>query len=457
MQSAISNDNLPKSMRYGLMSSNAVQAEAMLGRYSSVNGTSFSPTGSNEIRIKVKANGFLESSKHYLSFTVTGATANSNVDTHAGSFFDRVTIEANGNVVEQIQSYGLYNSIRQTYNCPFDKIFKNAAEAGAGQLEFKNQAADAGADDGKIIKVRPGSLGEGITATHSKVFCIQLQSGLLLNHHEKSLPNGLVELDIVLRLAGNNQALMAATGQAPVYTISDPALYCPVYQILNGDVMASYNQVVASEGVMWSGDTCKTYINSMTNGAGTKNLQINDRSLSCKGLVTAFRDEGVDSVINKYANGAYGFQDGTGTITSYKYLIGSKNYPQSDVNISTATNGLNVGRVSEETLKALAKHGEKYSEGTVDRHQLVGDILDLYASATDAASTDVPKGLISVDLKKFSDDGLRMIGLNTAANSSPNTLEVTHTAMAGALSATTFAIVEAFFQMSPTGSLTSVM
>lgn len=457
MQSAISNDNLPKSMRYGLMSANAVQAEAMLARYSSVNGTSYTSSGSNEIRIKCKANGFLESSKHYLSFTVTGAGANCNVDTSAQSFFDRVTIEANGNVVEQIQSYGLYASIRHTYNCPLDKIFKTAAEAGAGQLEFKNQAADAGADDGKIIKVRPGSLGEAITATHSKVFCIQLESGLLLNHHEKALPAGLVELDIVLRLAGNNQALIAATGQAPTYTISDPALYCPVYQILNGDVMASYNQVVASEGIMWSGDTCKTYINSMTNGAGTKNLQINDRSLSCKALVTAFRDEGVDSVIDKYANGAYGFQDGTGTITSYKYLIGSKNYPQSDVNISTATNGLNVGRVSEETLKALGKHGEKYAEGTVDRHQLVGNILDLYASATDAASTDVPKGLISVDLKKFSDDGLRMVGLNTAANSSPNTLEITHTALAGALSATTFSIVEIFFQMSPSGSLTSAM
>ncbi len=457
MQSAISNDNLPKSMRYGLMSANAVQAEAMLARYSSVNGTSFSPTGSNEIRLKVKANGFLESSKHYLSFTVTTATANCNVDTSAQSFFDRVTIEANGNVVEQIQQYSLYASIRHTYNSPLHKIFKTAAEAGAGQLEFKNQAADAGADDGKIIKVRPGSLGEAITATHSKVFCIQLESGLLLNHHNKALPNGLVELDIVLRLAGNNQALIAATGQAPTYTISDPALYCPVYQILNGDVMASYNQVVASEGIMWSGDTCKTYINSMTNGAGTKNLQINDRSLSCKALVTAFRDEGVDSVIDKYANGAYGFQDGTGTMTSYKYIIGSKNYPQSDVNISTATNGLNVGRCSQETLKALAKHGEKYAEGTVDRHQLVGNILDLFASATDAASTDVPKGLISVDLKKFSDDGLRMVGLNTAANSSPNTLEITHTALAGALSATTFSIVECFFQMSPNGSLTSAM
>ena len=453
----ISNDNLPKSMRYGLMSSNAVQAEAMLGRYSAVNGTSFSPTGSNEIRIKVKANGFLESSKHYLSFTVTTATADGSVDTHAGSFFDRVTIEANGNVVEQIQSYGLYNSIRHTYNSPLDKIFKHAAEAGAAQLEFKNEAADAGADDGKIIKVRPGSLGEKIVATNSKVFCIQLESGLLLNHHEKALPDGLVELDIVLRLAGNNQALLAASGQAPTYTISDPALYCPVYQILNGDVMASYKSVVAAEGVMWSGDTVKTYINSMTNGAGTKNLQINDRSLSCKALVTAFRQEGVDSLINKYANGAYGFKDSTGTITSYKYIIGSKNFPQSDVNINTATDGLNVGRVSEETLKALAKHGEKYCHGTVDRTALVGNILDIYASDANAASTSVPKGLVSVDLKKFSDSGLRMVGLNTAANSSPNTLEVTHTALAGALSATTFAIVEVFFQMSPTGSLTSAM
>lgn len=453
----ISNDNLPKSMRYGLMSSNAVQAEATLARYSSVNGTSYSPTGSSEIRIKVKANGFLETSKHYLSFTVTTATANGSVDTSAQSFFDRVEISANGNVVENIQSYGLYASIRHTYNSPLDKIFKHAAEAGAAQLEFKNEAADAGADDGKIIKVRPGSLGEKIVATNSKVFCIQLESGLLLNHHAKALPDGLVELDIVLRLAGNNQALIAATGQAPTYTISDPALYCPVFQILNGDVMASYRSVVAAEGIMWSGDSVKTYINSMTNGAGTKNLQINDRSLSCKALVTAFRDEGVDSVIDKYANGAYGFQDGTGSLTSFRYVIGSKNFPASDININTATDGLNVGRASEETLKALAKHGEKYCQGTVDRTALVGNILDVYASDTDAASTEVPKGLVSVDLKKFSDDGLRMVGLNTAANSSPNTLEVTHTAMAGALSATTFAIVEAFFQMSPTGSLTSAM
>ena len=121
---SISNDNLPKSMRYGLMSANAVQASANLARFSSVNGSSnFSPTGANEIRIKVKANGFLDGAKHYLSFTVTTAAQATHVDQHAGSFFDRMTIEAAGSVVEQIQSYGLYNSIRNTYNCPMDKLF----------------------------------------------------------------------------------------------------------------------------------------------------------------------------------------------------------------------------------------------------------------------------------------------------------------------------------------------
>ena len=453
---SITNENLPKSMRYGLMNATAVEASANLARFSSVNGSSYSNASSNEILIKVKANGFLEGSKHYLSFTATVADHAAFVDTHAGSFFDRVTISANGSIVEQIQSYGLYNAIRNTYNTPLDKIFSNAVGAGSAQLEIKNQAADAGADNGKIVKVQNGALGEAFGANNSKVFCIQLESGLLKNHLERALPDGLVELDITLRLAGDNQALVAASDD-PKFTISDVALYAPVYQILNGDVMASYRNVVASEGLMWSGDSCKTYINSMTNGAGTKNLQINDRSLSCKGMVTAFRDEGVDSVLNKYANGCYGFQDTTGKITSYHYVLGSNNYPMQDVKIETAADGLNLGRVHEETLKALAKHGEKYAQGTVDRHQLKGTIIDVYASATDTASTEIPKGLISVDLKKFSSDGLRMIGMNTAMNSSPNTLEVTHTALHGALSATTFAIVEVFFQMSPTGSLTSAM
>ena len=56
---SISNENLPKSVRYGLHGATAVQSENTLARFSSVNGTSFSPTGSNEIRIRVSANGIM--------------------------------------------------------------------------------------------------------------------------------------------------------------------------------------------------------------------------------------------------------------------------------------------------------------------------------------------------------------------------------------------------------------
>ena len=209
---------------------------------------------------------------------------------------------------------------------------------------------------------------------------------------------------------------------------------------------------------MFSGVTAKTYINAVANSAGTKSLQINDRSLSCLGLVTALRDAGVNSVIDKYANGAYGFSDGTGLVTRMKYLVNGVNFPQSDIDITAATNGLNVGRVYEEAIKALAKNGKPYSEANVSRHQLKGSVNDVYASVKDTASTEVPKGLLSVSLKKFDDNMLRMTGLNTSANSSPNVLEFVHTAFAaGGLEATTFAIVEAFYQMQPNGSLSVAM
>ena len=454
----ISNNNIPKSMRYGLQSATAIQASTSLARYSSINGTSFTPTGSNQIRIRVSAMGFLDGEKHYLQFTITNATAGMFVDGSAQSFIDRLRIEANGVVVEEINSYSLYASIQQTYNNDLSKVFKNAVESGGAQLEIKNlDTGDAG-DAGKIVKAEVGSLGEEFSTGHSKVFCISLESGLLKNHHKKALPEGLVELDLILTLAGNNQAVIAANGQAPTWTLSDPALFAPVYKIENADVMNAYRQTVASEGIMWSGTTCKTYINAVANSAGTKSLQINDRSLSCLGLITALRDAGVNTTIEKYCNSAYGYNDGTGTCNRFRYVINGVNYPQSDIDIVAATDGLNVGRAYEESVKALAKDGKAYSDANVSRHQLKGSVNQVYTSETNTGSTEVPKGLLSVSLKKFDDNMLRMTGLNTSANSSPNVLEFTHTAFAaGGLEATTFSLVEAFFQMTGTGSLSVAM
>jgi len=470
----VSNDNLPKSMRYGLTSATAVNATTRLAKFSSNNGNSFESTGANEIRIRCKTDGFMDVSKHYLQFTITTATAGSFVDTHAGSFIDRMTIENNGSIIEQINSYGLYNSIRQNYNQSLDDVLKTNVQSGAGKLGVEQSVGAfglAGADTAAAVKVvsdaflaatnglnlnvNKSALGQELATASSCVFTIQLESGLLKNHHNKALPDGMGEIEIVLRLASNTQALVA-TG-APTYILSEPALFCPVYMIQNADVMASYRNVIASEGVMISGDTAKSYINSIPNTASVHTLQINDRSLSCKALVTALRIGTADSTQATYSNGAYGItgNNATQNARSFVYRIGGISYPQTDCPINPTTTARNLGRMHEETLKALAKHGEHYANSMVSQEQLVNSPGLAYASSVSTSAFSTPRALVSVDLKKFSDDGLRMIGLNTSQNSSPNVLELdVGVAFGAALNATTFSICEMFVQMDGRGGLT---
>ena len=475
--SAITKDNLPKSMRYGLTSSTAVSAVSKLSKFTSNNGSSFTPDGANEIRIRVKADGFMAVSKHYLEFTITTAAAASFVDTHAGSFFDRITIENNGSIIEQINSYGLYNAIRQNYNASLDDVLKTNVQSGAGKLgveqavgTFPAVASNSKADidtaidsfesatNGLNLNVNKSALGQSLASGAAVKFTIQLESGLLKNHHAKALPDGLSEIELVLRLAPNKQALVA-TG-SPTYTLSEPAFYCPVYMIQDAGIMSEYRSVVASEGIMISGDTAKTYINSIPNTATVHTLQINDRSLSCKGLITALRLGTADTTQAVYSNGAFGITGAAATkhAQSYKYMIGGVNYPQTDVKIDPTANARDLGRMHEETLKALAQHGEHYANSVVSQEQLTGAIGQSYASATSTGAFNAPRALVSVSLKKFSDDGLRMIGLNTSQNSSPNVLELdVGTAFGAVVNATTFSLCEAFYQMDGNGGLSVVM
>ena len=445
-----SRENLPRSMRYALTSVPAIEADCTLARFDSTNGVSFSPTGANEIRIRVKANGFLNGAKHYLYFKVTTATAASFVDGDAGSFFDRMTIESNGTQVEQIDRYALWNGIRRNYNADVYEINKKSVESGGGQL-----ASIATTTVGGVDKVALSNLGEAIAAGHSKIFCIQLQSGLLMNSHGKALPDGLNELEIVLRLKSANGALVSIGADAPTYVIADPRIYCPVYRVMNGDVMSSYNQL-ASQGISWIGDTVKTYVNSVANTT-TGTLQLNDRSMSLKALITALRSNTADSTRGTFSNTSFFLGNGTGLVTDYLAKIAGVNYPQSQILIQTATNGLNIGRCYEEAIKSLAKHGEKYANAQVDRHQFKSSTVT-YTTATNTGAIDSAKGLLCVDLRKFDDAELRMVGLNTASNASPSILELNiSTAMGLILDATTFALVEAIWTMDNTGALRVAM
>jgi hypothetical protein len=460
-------------------SANAVQSSTVLSRFSSVNGTTFSSTSSNQVRIKIRGNGFLQVDKHYLEFTITTATAAAQIDTHAGSFIDRVRIESNGQIVEELNNYGLFNAIKQNYNTDVNELYKKNAESGSGKLAIKFEPTAIGlaamsgsavtnaevkvvtdaafaADNGKLFEVERDAAGELIATGDSKVFCIQLESGLLKN--AKALPDGLNELDLILTLASDTQAMVSAG--AATYTMTNPTLYIPAMRVENNDVMQSYRQVVAQEGVMWSGVSQKSYVNALPLAAGTPVLQINDRSLSCLGFVTAIQAATANATNASYSNGAFGYTDVTGTtkINRFRYIIQGDNFPQSDLLINVADNGLNIARATEESCKALAPMGHNYCDSLISKTKAVSQFDLAYAASPATGGTDAPCALLSVDLKRTSNDGMRMVGMNTAQNSSPSVLELNvSVALAAACTATTYALVESFYQMDSQGGLSSAM
>ncbi len=445
-------------MLYARQGVNAVEAESTLRRWDSVNGSAnFKNDGANEIRIKISAgNAFLDGGKHYLYFEVQGATALFHIDGHAGSFFDRISLESNGQILERLDRYAVYSNLKKFYQGG-DAKHINRGNVNAGNLGTVWQQANGTALTANVqIQTALSSLGITVGSGHSKIFCIELESGLLKNHKGFAIPMGSSEIDLVLRVKQNNGAIVTHTG-APTWVINTPRFYAPCYTVLNGDVLSMYRTMMGQSGILIGGDTCKTYVNSISNAASdSQSVQINDRSLSCKALVSILREATADSTLATYSNTGFLLGDATGTLSKYEYKINGESYPRSGVDLNVATDGRNVGRAYEEATKALAQHGDKYCDSSVTLEQFCG-LSATYSNVAPIATT-VAKGIMAVDLKKFDDESLRMVGMNTAQNSSPNVLEISKAAMAaGDKEIITFSLVEAFWSVSPTGTWSVAM
>ena len=105
----------------------------------------------------------------------------------------------------------------------------------------------------------------------------------------------------------------------------------------------------------------------------------------------------------------------------YTYHIAGAQYPPGGVKLSTAAASVEVGEAMDQAQKALAPYNEIRGAG------LVG----------------LGMGVLAVDLKKFSDSERCMIGMDTASNAQPMTVELQCDSAIGASDVTTFAICEA--------------
>ena len=441
--------NAPPSMIYNQRQVPAVEAISSMRRFDSSNGNLFSGGGANEARIPISANnGFLDTNKGYLQFTVTGAAAEFSIDFTAGSFIERIEIQNQGRTVWRGDRYSLYHNAKKAYNSDSGDVNKLAAcEGNRGLVLY--QGADHAAHS--ISPVTMSGVGKAVAAGDSKVYTLDLECGLLKNTLKKAIPQG-ANFDIVVRFRANNSAICAHTG-APTWTISDCRYYTPSYQIVSSEIMNMYSSMVAQGAVTWSGDYLKTYVNTTNAGAGPSTLQLNDRSLSVKGFLTILRLDTADTTLTTLSNSGFILHNTTGAVTSYEMNVGGNILPASGrIDLNVAADGENIGRAYNEALRTLCDEGKSESTSQVTAGQFLSDIVTIDANKT--LANTAAKGVLALDCRKFDALSLTMTGLNTAASSAPNTMIIEHSSFGVALDATTYSICQGTWQLTPTGEIT---
>jgi len=410
--------SLPQSMRFAVGSKRSVAARMQHLNFNPFNGNSFSPDSNNEIRISLQTNGFLDVSKHVLRLTVTAVTANvaAKIDYSLASLFDQVRIESQGTVLERIDRYGLIDNVKSMYN---DSL-----------TELKNKSAMTLGPDFAATTMASGGKAFAAATGGSLTGCLRIRSGLLQSKHGHALPMGSPPLEIILRLNSANACLLGVTGATPgtltSVTVSNVAFLCPMYQIESEQIMAQYRQVLQSSPLTICGETYKTYVNALVASGVNQVLQINDKSRSLKGLVSCVRAATAPTAYIAPSNSEFTIDK----INKYTYMIGGSQMPPGGISISDT----NAGEAMDQAQKALAPYNHIRGSGMVG--------LAAFIEAT-GTTGDGGKGVLAIDLKKFSDSERCFIGIDTASSAQPMTVEFECANDVAAGDVTTIAICEA--------------
>lgn len=390
---------LPTSMQYGMRRAKAVTASCIQRSFAASNGSSFSYLNP-DIRIPVSAmDGFLDSARGYLSFTLVNseAVATMSLSRSAASMIDSIRIESQGVLLERIEKWSVFKAFKDQWSVDLDE-----------------QATRNSAEGGPIASLIPslelGAVLEPAAASSIGV-TLQLDCGFLHSFDDRAIPMGSA-FEIVIRLASpENQAIWSAAANTGC-SVLNPRYFVPLYRIEDAGALQSYNERLMGEnGVSWSGPTVKTYTTAVT-AATSQTLQINDRSLSLLALLT------VQRLTASLAFGGIKTSFTLNGLTQYAYNIDGQSYPQTAVDVSAS----NMGRVYRECMGILGVKG--------------GPALAAMATAGYASA---------VDLRAFTDATLSLRGMNTASTAAPNTLSFLGAPSAG--EAITFAIAESFWSL----------
>ena len=252
LDAAASRVALPASMRYALTQTDAVPASLSLRRFDAPAGT-YAPDGANEIRISVQADGFLDTNKSYLYFTLTNASTGGTdpvdralvMQGDCGCIIDSLRIESQGVELERLEQYSHWNAVEMCWNSSLSDMQVRSAQSGGGEVNTTATTGLGGIDP----------VGQSLTSLDARNMVLPLKhSGFLFNHHGKALPQGAAQFEIRIRLQDLVTAFQSPNAGAPTlsYNVQNARLYCPVYRVLDESVMNQYRSLVAQRGISFA-------------------------------------------------------------------------------------------------------------------------------------------------------------------------------------------------------------
>ncbi len=439
-----STQSLPLAVRYGITLPVAVSGQSTMSRFDSVNGQEFTfGSASQEIRINVSSPSFLLGSESYLQFEIANADA-TNAAKFMGSANDCIEslrIESNGVELERIDGYNMITTILNRYTS-----FSDAITQGFEGAPLRTSTALGVISGNSTIK-----------AATSRTFCIRLNSGFLSGGSlRKALPLiGTGGFTMVLRLATVADAFCQvknADGAQATASIGagnlkmvNPRFYAPCFQIDDAGFGQRYSTMLNSMGIEWSGVTSKRYTNQLQAVAGPTQtvLQLNDRSLSLRGFVTAMRPYSENEKNNS-------FLTDMSRVTRYRYLISGQEMPLGGIDYKPNA----AGRAYFESLKLFGSMAK--ADSSISYANFTGTGFDTNGAANVDCSLKYTLGTACVDLKKYGDNNLNLTGLNTAMSTVPSTVEIYTEAIAATTRIDTFAIVDVVYRLDQNGSFSSV-
>ncbi len=322
---------------------------------------------------------FLSTRQSYLKFQVNnlGAVAGDTIqfDYTVNSLISRLEIYHGSNLLESIHEYGLLSHIWHDLQQSSDEQFNSGS-----LLEGSSMSS-----------ARTGAVLDGGT---SRVFTVQLFSGILGCLMDKYLPVGELQGDLRLEITLANApdgVITAATD--PLWSLSEMELMLE-YIELNSEAARMISQQ-NSNGYFISFDSFHNYASTLESGATNMNVLIPARYSALKTLFTVTRKQ--SHIASKTAKTITGRENMFGETGQWYYSIGGKPTPATPVK----------------------KNGESYAELLKSIHQLGCIGAPTMIDYTSWTQTSDGTYIISTDLEylhgksKLASNGVNTLSANT--------------------------------------------